>query len=532
MNNAKTTRKALLTSVVALVICVTMLMGTTFAWFTDTATVAVNTIKSGNLKIDLLNSEGASVKGDSLGFVKLNADGTTTLIDEENNPILWEPGCRYVLEPVTLVNKGNLWAKYTVSISGVNGIVNDGNSEYRLTDVIEVYEGEVDPANLKGTLSDVLLSGKTLTAGVLAPEGYTGDDGTDKQSFGGKIILVMKDTADNNYQNLTIENVSVTVLATQYTYEEDSFGNDYDAGASFPLLANERRVANDAELMTALAENGVDTIYLNGGFGAITLPVGTNGVSLIGENGAKMQSLNINGAKNVVVDGLTFDAAHAVQTYSNNAAGAATNYQASIYDDRRAQISTGAQAPENVTIKNCVFEGTVTVVDETGYTAINLNDGGAGTRIANITIEGCKFNCNAVSYIYIQYVREGSYVTVTNNTFGGDGYSTAWAAVAVQQLNGVDVNITNNTFNSWDAEDGALKISKVNSAQADPAVATITGNTFNGTVNDGECVIELRRTGTAHTVNGNTYNITGISLDDTVTGEGTLVSTVAIWYRS
>ena len=58
MTSSKSTKRALLTSVLALLMCVTMLIGTTFAWFTDTASTAVNKIQAGNLKVDLEMHEG------------------------------------------------------------------------------------------------------------------------------------------------------------------------------------------------------------------------------------------------------------------------------------------------------------------------------------------------------------------------------------------------------------------------------------------------------------------------------------------
>ena len=54
MTNNKSTKRALFTSALALLMCVTMLIGTTFAWFTDTASTAVNKIQAGNLKVDII----------------------------------------------------------------------------------------------------------------------------------------------------------------------------------------------------------------------------------------------------------------------------------------------------------------------------------------------------------------------------------------------------------------------------------------------------------------------------------------------
>ena len=96
MNNKKATKRALLTSVMALVMCVVMLVGTTFAWFTDTASTGVNKIQAGNLDIELEmqvteNGETKWVKaeGETLQFKK--AAG------HESEEVLWEPGCRYEL---------------------------------------------------------------------------------------------------------------------------------------------------------------------------------------------------------------------------------------------------------------------------------------------------------------------------------------------------------------------------------------------------------------------------------------------------
>ena len=88
-NNQKATKRALLTSVMALVMCVVMLVGTTFAWFTDTASTAVNKIVAGNLDVELQmkDSGGNWVKaeGKTLNWVKDEVD--------ENKKVLWEPGC-------------------------------------------------------------------------------------------------------------------------------------------------------------------------------------------------------------------------------------------------------------------------------------------------------------------------------------------------------------------------------------------------------------------------------------------------------
>ena len=85
MTSSKSTKRALVSSALAILMCVAMLIGTTFAWFTDTASTGVNKIVSGNLKVDII---GANIDShiEKLYF--------TTATGAEGENLLWEPGCR------------------------------------------------------------------------------------------------------------------------------------------------------------------------------------------------------------------------------------------------------------------------------------------------------------------------------------------------------------------------------------------------------------------------------------------------------
>ena len=216
MNNKRATKRALLTSVTALVMCVVMLVGTTFAWFTDTASTGVNKIVAGNLDVALemknpdYNStvpnskEWISAEGKTLNFTKkvdVATDGSTA----ETTPaaeILWEPGCRYQLPELRVVNNGNLALKYKIQITGIQG-------DAKLNEVID---WTINDAAIN--LTEQRLAAKT------AGEAFT-------------IKGVMQTTAGNEYQGLSIDGIAITVYATQDTVENDSFGPDYDANARY-----------------------------------------------------------------------------------------------------------------------------------------------------------------------------------------------------------------------------------------------------------------------------------------------------------
>ena len=207
MTNGKSLKRALLSSAFSLIICVAMLIGTTFAWFTDTASTAVNKIQAGNLKVDIVDQNGNSLNGKSLSFRNVN----------NKTDILWEPGARFNLDSFKIVNKGNLALKYKVIISGINGSA-------KLLEAIDFTVKIGDAA--EAALAD--------WEGVLLPEAAAAADTMPVKET--KLITIsgkMREDAGNEYQGLSIGGIGITVLATQYTYENDSIGNTYDREAAY-----------------------------------------------------------------------------------------------------------------------------------------------------------------------------------------------------------------------------------------------------------------------------------------------------------
>ena len=211
MNTKKATKRALLTSVMALVMCVVMLVGTTFAWFTDTASTAVNKIQAGNLDIELQMKDNdgkwVNAEGKILPFL---VEGE---IPAEGTKILWEPGCTYFVTQIRVLNKGNLAVKfeYVPEALGVTG---------KLAEVLEFRAKTFDEAGNENP--DINIEPEVLEPGEASPA----------WSFG----YHMLETAGNEYQNATATGMCVTVLATQASYEKDSIDENYDAQAEYPTL--------------------------------------------------------------------------------------------------------------------------------------------------------------------------------------------------------------------------------------------------------------------------------------------------------
>ena len=243
MTNSKLTKKALLTSVMALFLCVAMLTGTTFAWFTDTVTSSGNIIKAGTLEVTM-EWKDASANGAQQSY----KDASEGAIFNYNK---WEPG--YVeAKNIKIGNAGDLALKYQLNIVATGEVS-------KLAEVIEVYyaEGELTLTDRSmtgltplGTLDKVLANVSSTANGDLLKKGDA-DIVT--------IALKMKEEADNTYKGLSIgSEFAVQLMATQLAYEKDSIDDQYDAMATVDNLDEFATALNAGD--TVLIELGSDIL--------------------------------------------------------------------------------------------------------------------------------------------------------------------------------------------------------------------------------------------------------------------------------
>ena len=399
MTKQKSTKRALLLSALSLLMCVSMLIGSTFAWFTDSVTSGNNKIVAGTLDIALYEVEPDPAAlffgGDPVKVIGEITNSSDPLFGED---IRWEPGYAAVSN-LMLENKGNLALKWQAIVRPVADIG-------ELADVIDVYvarqllytehssfEEQKDTLTKVGTLRDVM-NGKAILSGAMEEKG-------DPEWF--SIVLKMQETAGNEYQGKSAGAFDITILATQYTSESDSFNNQYDAGAELPVVTS---VDSQAELNAAISA-GADTVYL--AEGTYKLPGTTNKEVTI--SGTKDTVIDLsNGTSQMhnmsfVFDGVTIK-------------GATQNYKGIIHSKSVAYKNctlTGLQFlyAETVTFENCDFDSNgeehsiwtygsknVSFVDcdfTYGDRAVNVYlDNGTGS--VNVSFEGCTFTTtNAAS---------------------------------------------------------------------------------------------------------------------------------------
>lgn len=219
-----TTKRALISSAMALFLCFAMLVGTTFAWFTDVASSEGNVIKTGTLDVQLWQhtAEGSFE-------ITENSDPIFGAIDSENaNEIsadtLWEPGKTQTVY-LSIKNNGSLNLKYTVAIE-VTNITNNLNEVLTYIVTPDATYGTVTKADL-----DFANEGTAVNPGINFTAGDVALEAGLEHFFA--LSVHMDELAGNEYQDSNIT-FNIKVLAGQLASEEDSYDDQYDADAIYP----------------------------------------------------------------------------------------------------------------------------------------------------------------------------------------------------------------------------------------------------------------------------------------------------------
>ncbi len=253
-------------------------------------------------------------------------DATTTTLDfkkaagAENEEILWEPGCKYKLPEIRVVNKGNLALKYTLKVTGIEG-------DAKLNEVIDWTTGGVD-----------ISEEKHLTAGQTS----------DPMTIQGN----MQESAGNEYQGLSIDGISITVYATQLNSENDSFGPDYDKDATYPA-------ASASELGSALNEGKI--VALSKDITSNDTIVVNNKTATLDANGKTVDNTN-----NIWNEGKNNWSLVSARNQANLTITGNGNFKAKEDDCYAVDVQDGS----TVTIKNGTFVGNIHAVYVLEGTAI------------------------------------------------------------------------------------------------------------------------------------------------------------------
>ena len=231
----RTTKKALVLSLLSLLLCCSMLVGTTFAWFTDSVTSGKNKIVAGNLDVGLEYLAGGKWEA---------VDENTNVFEEDT---LWEPGHTEVVY-LKISNLGTLALDYHlgINIASETESVNVFDEPLKLSDHIQMaaIKGVTTAYASREAARAAVTSSKAINEGyaqegTLHPANNLPTDGVKEEYVA--LVVYMPETVENeaNYKTgAAVPEIllGINLLATQETYEKDSFDENYDASATLPAV--------------------------------------------------------------------------------------------------------------------------------------------------------------------------------------------------------------------------------------------------------------------------------------------------------
>lgn len=436
MKRRNATRNALFTSIISMLLCVSMLVGTTFAWFTDEVESGRNTIAAGNLDVELYAND-------------VKVDSTTKLFDDVN-PSLWEPGA-VAYENLLVKNVGSLALQYSLTLDVLNETVVNG---YKLSDVIKV--GVVNEKITSTDRNEVI--GKVtewtkLSEFKLGMNALKLEAGQDSGDFAVILYWQPNDNDTDNHYNMNNENqgkvlqleIGVSLIATQVVHEFDSFGDDYDSEAT-PWIG---AINTDWYFEDPTATNFViDTVDELAGLAAIVNGTATAPVTTYAVGSASTVKDSFKGK--TITLGANIDLANSTWTPIGNS----TNKFQGTFDGAGYTISnlkvtgngnyvglfgfTVDGEIKNLTVENASVSGRVAVGVVAGspytskYTNITVKGhvevngmayvGGVGGRNAYANWTDVTVNVDATSYVKALSTEDGSaYRTYVGGVVGFNG---------------------------------------------------------------------------------------------------------------
>ena len=292
----KSKKSALLLSFTSLLLCFAMLVGSTFAWFTDTATTGVNKIQAGNLDVELLMYNGTEYANISKEPAPIFGSETSTVAQNNNLDTLWEPGKTQVAY-LAIKNEGNLDLKYQVALNVTN--LADGKDLYKAMRYAIVPDAKGTDSELPAwTTGNSVIPGAQIVSDPntkdAAPAGVKLLHG---ETHYFALLVHMDENAGNGYQNGKVE-FDLKVYAAQLNSESDSFNNEYDKNAKYDKgntpPADAKKVATAEELNTAVKSAAAGDYILLTNDIELTSALAVGKAITLDLNGKKFSSSNKN----------------------------------------------------------------------------------------------------------------------------------------------------------------------------------------------------------------------------------------------
>lgn len=443
MKSSVKTQTALVSSVVSLILCCAMLLGTTYAWFAKTIETENNVIESGSLYMDVELYYGNS-------WLSVERLAGNPIFGED---YLWQPGLEHT-RYFRVSNPGDLALKWEASlVKAVHSSLDPSVAPYVIVDVKRTspdgtINSDVSVYNGLTTIDEYIygtpeVPSPYLARGSVEPVRFD-DEGFRLNDFEYDYFAVTISLANDAPMEIagkSLGEFDLRVVATQEIsdYEEDSFGTDADEGAYFPTPVGTGEQL--AAIFAGLEESGVITLdrdYDLAGYNWQPLSL-TNGKQYtINGDGHTIKNLTVEGNYaslfskvsngKLVINDLSVEKASLTAT-ETDAEGSAAAFVGFV---------DGSAEGVAVTLTNChVKDSSIAITNETdgGYAGafIGYNSGN------NIKLQSCS--------------AENVEITSAEGSVGGViGHSSGFEAADIILE---EVNVTNNSERDEDAKSKA-----------------------------------------------------------------------------
>lgn len=473
-DNRTSVKRSLLVSAIALTLTAALLIGSTFAWFTSTATTSVSDVTAGTLKVEIVNSDGSELENNTVKFV--DKDGSSN--------ILWEPGVTFTTKEFKIQNAGNLALKYKFQL-GMN--VTDANKA--LYNAITFYIAYKDA------------NGTEQRVDVSQYEGHLAGNANSDAFY----LIGEMDPAATEGQGQTLSDLAIAVVATQDTVENDSNGSDYDANAQYPVVypagvSKDTFTGNNtvvdangnyyANVQSALASGDATTLYMKED-AAVTLQTHanvTNDVTIYA-NGADFAGKDIS-----------------IGTYA-----APTNGETNVTIYNAKNLTVWGQPVDG---RNDIWNVTMIGCENDNSNFVMYRGSETATGKINVVLENCK--ATGFNDSIVHTTADGS-IVIKNCEFTNN---CAPVNIAHKQSGNMDVTVENCTFDKCGKVDTSndyfAPLRLVNNSTTGTLKGTFKNNHFTNTIGtNGDILLGDYRTGKAsHALKAKLVTPTAVMVKD------------------
>ena len=183
----KSHKQAFIMTALVILLCLVCLTGATLALFTSNlndGTIGIVTT-SGDVEIDIVDTEGATLQNKALGFITSSAD---------KEP-LFEPGATFYTQEFQVMNRGDIPVNFSLSVSKDDKIDMEEFDEAFEVWIVRASDGDFKNAERITSFKGRLEVGESS-------EKY-------------RLVIKMKESVGNEFQGKTYTGIGVTVYAVQ-----------------------------------------------------------------------------------------------------------------------------------------------------------------------------------------------------------------------------------------------------------------------------------------------------------------------------